>query len=53
METVRITDICMTDICAWGVFEFMYDVGANNIKVGRDRSKNGSVGSWLAWEDGG
>lgn len=27
----------MTDICAWGVFEFMYDVGANNIKVGRDR----------------
>lgn len=39
----------MADIYACGVFEFMYDVGANNIKLGRDR-KMARRGSWLARE---
>lgn len=43
--------ICMADIYARrGVFEFMYDVGANNIKLGRDRKMARAREVVLAWK---
>lgn len=37
-------------ICTPRVFEFMYDVGANNIKVGRDRKMAWAREVVLAWK---
>lgn len=40
----------MADIYARRVFEFMYDVGANNIKLGRDRKMAWAREVVLAWK---
>lgn len=40
----------MADMYARRVFEFMYDVGANNIKLGRDRKMGWPREVVLAWK---